>query len=227
MDRNKIKDIWFYSNVCLFVNYSLRILRIFVVLPLPVLPAFFNSLFLLVAYVLTFEALFSHFPVTGAAVFLKKAFAHPNAYCILLFLCFVPNTLLLPFYLLSIYHIVTFISSKKERFGSSAVYQWCVSLRCCISSLGRLSLFLQIVLFPVAFLMLLLGWIGFPALLAYGIMLRQQYVLNEHMRSVMGEVLQYANKMAMKLPDWLRMEYFDFVNSVRKYFQGKKEIKKE
>ncbi|KAM0680064.1 hypothetical protein GINT2_001754 [Glugoides intestinalis] len=227
MNRSTVKDIWFYSNICLFINYSLTILKLFVALPIPRLPSFFNSAFLIVSYSLTFEALLSNLKTTGLNAFIKKICSQPNAYCIALFFCFPPNIILFPFYILGMYHIATFVTTKKERFGSSFIFEYCVFLNNNTASIGRLSLFFQVLLVPVAFILFVVRSIGLMTFLAYVLMVRHQYMASEHMRAVVGEILQYLNGLSMNMPDEVKMNYLGVMNYIQSQFRKEKNVKEK
>lgn len=227
MNKKSFKDIWFYANASFFINYSLILLRLFVAFPIPCLPSFFNSLFLLVAYSLTFQGLVTNYKSYNINTLVTKVITHPNTFCILLFLCFVPNILLSPFYLLCIYHIVSYIIAKKEAFHSYFFYNSVVFLNTNITTIGRSALFLEIFLIPITFILLLRGKIGAISLIAYFLMIRQQYTSNNNMKAVVLECLQYAHNIAMNLPDGVKMRYFEVSNLIRGYLKIDKEAEKK
>lgn len=205
MRSESLKNIWFYTNLTFFASYSLAILRIFVAFPLPVPPSFINCIFLLVSYALTFQGFIAHLKSQEVNLVARKVFTHPNMFCIFLFLCFVPNILLLPFYLLSIYHIVSSIVARKETFQSYFFYNFVVFLNSNIGSIGRTALLLEIVLFPVACGMALFRKIGLITVVAYALMLRQQYSLNNSMKAVAMECIHGMHALVMKMPEGMRM----------------------
>lgn len=227
MNKKSLKDIWFYSNVCFFINYSLAILRAFVAFPLPRLPSFFNCVFLLLAYALTFQSIVANFKAYDTSTLIKKIFAHPNTFCIFLFLCFVPNVLLSPFYLLAVYHIVSSIVARKEAFHSYFFYDFVVFLNTNIATIGRSALLLEIVIIPVAVIMAILRRISMLTLSIYLLMIRQQYVSNNNMKAIVLECVQRAHGLAMQMPDSIKMKYLELVNYARSLNKSEKDQKQK
>ncbi|ELA42147.1 uncharacterized protein VICG_00790 [Vittaforma corneae ATCC 50505] len=227
MNKKSLRDIWFYSNVCFFINYSLAILRVFVAFPLPRLPSFFNCIFLLLAYTLTFQSIIANFKAYDTLMFIKKIFSHPNTFCIVFFLCFVPNILLSPFYLLTIYHIVSSIVAKKDTFHSYFFYDFVVFLNTNIATIGRSALFLEILLIPIAVSMVVLRRISTVTLLIYLLMIRQQYISNNNMKAIVSECIQRMHNLAMNMPDSIKMRYLELMNYVRSLSKSEKNQKQK
>lgn len=227
MAKPSPKDLWFYSNTLFFLNYTLVILKLLVTFPLPSFPSSFNCLFLLLAYILTFKGFFSNFKAYDVTTLLKKIFTHPNTSCIALFLCFVPNLLLLPFYPLSLYHIVSYIVSKKEAFSKYFFYNFVIFLNTNIYIIGRSALFLEILLVPVAGVLLALRKIGVISLTVYLFMIRQQYISNSNMKAVVIECMQVMHSLIMKLPDSIKMRCLSAINYIRSFRPGEKPLEKK
>lgn len=203
MNSLSIKDIWLILNLCFIVNYSISILKIFLAFPLLSLPSFFNSLFLLCAYALTLQTLFSQLKISSSisSKFFKKVVSHPNTFCLFVFICFPPNILLFPFYLLSLYHLASAVVSRKEEFNRYFFYDICVFIDKNLNNIGRTALFLEIISIFIATILLLMRKISPITLLSYIFMVRQQYITNNTMKSVCMEMIQYLNECMKKLPD--------------------------
>lgn len=203
MNSLSIKDIWLILNLCFIVNYSISILKIFLAFPLLSLPSFFNSLFLLCAYALTLQTLFSQLKISSSISykFFKKVVSHPNTFCLFVFICFPPNILLFPFYLLSLYHLASAVVSRKEEFNRYFFYDICVFIDKNLNNIGRTALFLEIISIFIATILLLMRKISPITLLSYIFMVRQQYITNNTMKSVCMEMIQYLNECMKKLPD--------------------------
>lgn len=81
MNTEPLRDLWHYINLCFVVNYSLHLLGLFVAFPLPCLPSFFNSLFLLEAYSPASQGFVSKFKAYVVNTLGEKIFTHPNTFC--------------------------------------------------------------------------------------------------------------------------------------------------
>jgi len=227
MSPESFKNLWFYTNSAFFINYSLSILKLLVAFPLPVLPSSVNCLLLFVSYALTFRGFLPHLKSQEINTIAKKIFTHPNMFCIFLFLCFVPNILLLPFYLLTVYHMVTSIVARKETFQFYFFYNFVVFLNTNISAIGKAALVLEIGLFPVACIMMVMRRIGLLTLLAYGLMLRQQYSQSASMKEVAMESVQQLHGLFMKMPEGVRMRFLKVTGYLGAAVGREKEIKKK
>lgn len=200
MNKLSIKDIWLILNLCFIINYSISILKIFVAFPLLNLPPFFNSLFLFCAYALTLQTLFSQFSTKNISKFSKKIISHPNTFCLFVFLCFPPNLLLFPFYLLSLYHLASAVVARKEEFNKYFFYDLCVFIDKNLNTIGRTALFLEIFSVFIALVLLVIRRISLFTLLSYIFMIRQQYITNDTMKSVCMEIIVQINELFHKLP---------------------------
>lgn len=226
MNSQQLKDIWFYSNALLVANYSLFLISKLVTLPIPKLPSVFNNLFLIVAYVFTFQSLFSTYKTTSAGSLLNKVFTHSNTFCIFLFLTFPNNLLLFPFYLLSIYHVVSTVLSKKTQYEKYFFYSLCVSLQPSLIHLGRAALIAEVAMTVLALLLFIIRKASFSTLVAYVSMVRMQYQSNKSMKEVVDMVLSKLHTFALKMPDSCKDYYFKCIN-LTKYFSTNKDIKKK
>eukprot|EP00919_Chromeraceae_sp_WS-2016_P015051 GHVR01035395.1.p1 GENE.GHVR01035395.1~~GHVR01035395.1.p1 ORF type:complete len:123 (+),score=12.81 GHVR01035395.1:3557-3925(+) len=72
----------------------------------------------------------------------------------MVFLTFPHEILLLPFYLLSIYHLSSFVLSNKKIFERTTTYTICMGLSTYHVGLGRLALLTEILAVPLSFLMI-------------------------------------------------------------------------
>lgn len=201
MDKKQIQNLWLYSNSLFLLNYSLAILSLFVAFPVPKLPSFFNNLFLIFSYALTFQSLAANIKSQGIATFLTKASSQPNTFCLALFLTFIPNILLLPFYVLCIYHICSAVLSRKKEFENYFFYEICVALGKNLNSIGRLALILELTMAPLCVILLFARYISIFSLIAYFIMVRRQCQTNKAMKDVLGEILHTLHGILSKMPE--------------------------
>lgn len=211
----KIRELWFYSNLVFIVNYVLTYTRMFISVPLPHLPSFFNNLCLLVSYGVTILDLFRNMRSPGFS--LRKIYTNQNLICLGLFLCFVPNILLLPFFLLSVYHINADILSRKQEFEKYFFFDFCALLGRNSSNIGRTAMYLEVLLVPVSFVLLLARKLGFIPFVVYCAIVRQQYINNRSMKSVVEEIILKVDDLISRMPDWMKTYYCMLKEIMSKY----------
>lgn len=173
------KKTWMSLNAFFVVNYTLYIVLRLIRIPIYPLPNFVNILCLASSYAISLLPYISS---------ISEILSQPNIYCIVVFLTFPHELLLFPFYLLSIYHLSSFVLSNKKVFERTALYTMCVTLSTHHVGLGRLALFTEILTVPLSFLMILFRKSSIVTLTALIAMVRQQYFNNPTMRSVFGEI---------------------------------------
>lgn len=214
-NTRKIRELWFYSSMAFIVNYTLTYLRMFVSVPLPHLPSFFNNLCLLVSYGVTILDLFRSMNSPGFTF--KRIYTNQNFVCLGLFLCFVPNILLLPFFLLSVYHINANILSRKQEFEKYFFFDFCVLLGRNSSRIGRTAIYLEVLLVPISLILLLCRRLGFIPFIVYCAIVRQQYINNRSMKSVVEEIILKVDDLVSKMPNGIRTYYNVFKEVMSKY----------
>ncbi|KAG5859927.1 transmembrane protein 33 [Encephalitozoon hellem] len=188
---NSTKKTWMMLNMLFGANYTLYIILHLIRIPIYPLPNFVNILCLISSYSIS---LLPHFSSIG------EILSQPNIYCIMVFLTFPHEILLLPFYLLSIYHLSSFVLSNKKIFERTGIYPVCVSLSAYHVSLGRLALFTEALAVPLSFLMIFLRKSSLVTFTTFIAMVRQQYFNNPSMRSVFGEMRVSLDRWILNCP---------------------------
>lgn len=219
-----IRDLWFYSNLAFIINYSITIFRLFVYIPIPYLPSFFNNIFLLVSYSVTILSLVKKVGSSGFTF--KKILSNQNFICLGLFIFFVPNILLFPFFLLSIFHVNGDILARKKEFEKLFFFDLCVFLGRNAANIGRMAMICEILLIPVSFVMVLFRRLNILPFLVYCIIVRQQYITNKTMKSVVGEAVMKIDGIFAKMPVEVVAYYDKIKDFIGKYNKGEDEPKK-
>ncbi|KAF9763031.1 hypothetical protein NGRA_1573 [Nosema granulosis] len=191
------KKTWLISNALFVLNYSLYLSLFIVRLPIPNLPSIFNIIFLLLSYSTSLLKMINKISTIPA---------QPNFYCILVFLTFPSPILLLPFYFLSLYHLISFVLSHKVEFEHSGIYRLCVVLSSWHVALGRMALVCKIVGVPLSLILFVFGSGSIGTFLTYIWMVRQEYQNIPAMRSVFGEVRCRMDEAVGMLPE--NVQYF-------------------
>lgn len=211
MDKKSIQDFWLYSNIAFVSNYTLFLLSLCVAFPVPRLPSFFNCFFLIFAYALTFHSLFINFKSQSLNSFASKIFSQPNTFCLFFFATFPPIILLIPFYLLSIYHITSAILSRKKDFENFFFYEIFVVFGKYLTSIGRCALIIELSLTPVCIIMTLFRRCSIFTFISYIFMVRKQCQINKAMRDVLDECIHKIHGLFLKLPDNYKAMYLQAV----------------
>lgn len=227
MDKKRIQDFWLYSNAVFVVNYILLILSIFIAFPVPRLPSYFNNIFLILAYALTFHSLVVNFKAQDLNTLFSKITSQPNTFCLAFFITFPPNLLLSPFFLLSVYHITSAVLSRKKEFENYFFYSACSVLGKNLSGIGRFALLSELLLVPVCVVLLFLGKIRIFTLIAYVSMVRKQYQTNKAMKDVFDECMHNVHSFFLKLPDSYKSSYLQALGSLQKLFKKEEDTKKK
>lgn len=192
IDSREIKRAWFYLNIIFIANYTISILRLFIRIGIPHLPNFFNILILLSSYLIT---------LLDAIKKPGKLMSHPNTICLGLFLTFPDYILLIPFYILSIYHTNSFILSQKKNYEKLPFFNICAMIGQYSSHLGRTAMYFEVINIPLAIILMLLGRSSIRTVIAFMAVVRQQYVNNSTMKGVVGELMTYVDQVVSNLPD--------------------------
>lgn len=191
MPLTSAKKAWMSLNALFVANYSMYIVLHIVRLPVHPLPNFVNILSLVSAYALS---LLPHLSSVS------EILSQPNIYCIAVFLTFPHELLLLPFYLLSMYHLSSFVLSNKKIFDRTALYTVCMALSMHHVALGRLALLAEILAVPQSFAMVFFRRASIITFTALTAMVRQQYFNNPAMRSVFGEIRVAMDRWILNCP---------------------------
>lgn len=192
------KKTWFFLNLFFMANYGLRLLKLAVRLPVPVLPNYVNCLALAGIYSLTLAGVYRD---------LRKLVTNQNFLCIGLFLTFPHCALLAPFFLLSIYHANSYVLSNKKKFSSAPFFGACLALGPHSVQLGRAAMYLEFGSIPLAFCMLFTRACSVKTFVAYYAIVRQQYIHNAVMRSIVHNTLLRVDAQAQRLPAGARALY--------------------
>jgi transmembrane protein 33 len=178
-ELSEMKKAWMALNAMFIVNYSLYLILLLVKLPVSSIPNPFNLVCLLISYGISLASNYTS---------ISDLFGQPNFYCIMVFLTAPHQLLLMPFYLLSIYHVSSFVLSNKKIFERSKLYALCMAVSAYHVGLGRLALVAEVLSVPLSFFMVLFGMSSFLTFFALVSAVRQQYFNNSTMRSVFGEM---------------------------------------
>lgn len=225
-ERSKeIKAVWFYSNLAFIVNYTLTIIKLFVTIPIPYLSHYFNNLCLFISYTILVVDLFKN--IQRPDFSFKKIYTNQNFMCIFLFVCFIPNILLFPFFLLSLFHINNVVLSQKKVYEAYFFYDFCVLLGRHSNTIGRTSMFCEVILAPVAIVLTLLGKLNVFSSLVYLAIIRQQYLSNIVMKSVIEEIILNIDNLMAKMPTKLLNAYALTKGVISKYNKPELAINKK
>lgn len=187
-NSKEYRKLWLYCNIAFIINYTLKTFSFLVTVPIPVFPNFFNSICLILIYsILVFDLIVNY---RNKNITLQHVYGNQNLFCLAFFFFFVPYILLLPFYLLCIFHVNNSVLLEKKIHENRFYYEFCVSLGKYSSLLGRASLFLEVCLIPVALVMTLMRKFGVVPFILYLVIIRQQYMTNNNMKSVINELIQ-------------------------------------
>lgn len=193
MKLDFIKKVWAFSTFLFIFNYSLYIFLFFVRFPISPLPNYINILSLVVSHSV---GLFRYKNVT-------RTLQESNLFCIGFFLTFPSTFLLLPFYLLGIYNFMGFMLSNKKIFN----FGTCMSISSFHVVVGRTALMSEVIFFIIIFILFIVRFTSIWTLLSYGIMIRQQYINNPNMKSVVKEMQVKCDTFSKYLPENLYKYY--------------------
>lgn len=192
------KKAWMSLNTLFVANYSMYIMLHLIRIPMYPLPNFINILCLAGSYAI------SMFPYLSS---ISEILSQPNVYCVIVFLTFPHEILLFPFYLLSIYHLSSFVLSNKKNFERTAIYTVCMNISTYHIGLGRLALLSEIVAVPLSLLMVFFRTSSIITFTAFAAMVRQQYFNNPAMRSVFGEIRVCMDGWILSFPRDVQEHY--------------------
>lgn len=178
-------------NALFAANYTLYIVLYLIRVPIYPLPNFVNILCLISSYAIS---LLPHLSSIG------EILSQPNIYCIMVFFTFPHEILLFPFYLLSVYHLSSFVLSNKKIFERTVVYPVCISISAHHVALGRLALLAEVLTVPSSFLMIFFRKSSLVTFTMFVAMVRQQYFNNPSMRSVFGEIRVSMDRWILNCP---------------------------
>lgn len=211
---NLTKKIWAICNILFVINYTLYLTLFFIRLPLPYLPSIFNIIFLIISYSTSLSKMVYN---------LSAIPTQPNFYCILVFFTMPSNFLLIPFYFLSLYHLISFVLSNKNLFEKYLIYRACIVASNFHVALGRIALLCKIICVPLSLLMFMFGSGSIGTFLTYVWMVRQQYQNIPAMRSVFGEVRVRMDELAGSMPENVQYFYIKTRDLLVHYHQVMKE----
>ncbi|WUR05143.1 uncharacterized protein VNE69_12128 [Vairimorpha necatrix] len=172
------KKIWALSTLFFVLNYFLFLFLLFVRLPLSPFPHILNIISLFISYSIGLRKTKDLF----------KLFNESNFFCLVCFLFLPSNILLFPFFLLGIYNLISFVLSNRKVFENMFILDLCMSLSTVHVMIGRVALFSELICLSINFLMFLVRKSSLGSLISYGVMVRQQYIYNNNMRSVVNEM---------------------------------------
>lgn len=193
-----IKLAWFYFNILFIANYSMAILRLFIRLPLPVLPNWANAAFLVGGYACTLSEAYKK-PL--------KLVNNQNFLCTILFLTCPPFAMLAPFFILAVYHANSYALSQRRTWGTLPFFRFCIALGQYSPQLGRGALYAEIAAAALAIPLAFARMCSVKTLVCYYMVIRQQYVHNATMRSVVGEVVLATDRLFLSCPECPRAAY--------------------
>ncbi|KAI5169391.1 hypothetical protein PAEPH01_0673 [Pancytospora epiphaga] len=187
-----LKLVCFYFSILFILSYSLRLLRLFIAFPLPVLPNWFNTLFLIATYACI---------LYSRPLVLHSLFSNQNALCIGLFLTFPPHILLFPFYVLSLFHAHAYVLSKKRTWADKQIFKFCLMTKQQVPYLVQLAHYSEIVALVLAIPYSIIGLCSKKTLIAYGVVVRQQYIYNPIMNGIIKSLFIRFDEFMHRLPD--------------------------
>jgi len=193
-----VKLAWFYFNVLFIANYSIALLRMFVNLPLPALPNWNNAFFLAGGYACT---------LTEAYKKPLKLVSNQNFLCTILFLTCPPFAMLAPFFMLAVYHANSYVLSQRKAWGSMPLFRLCIAIGQYSPQLGRGALYAEAVVAILSMPLVFVRMCSIKTLACYLMVIRQQYVHNAMMRSVVGEMMLGVDHVFLSCPEHLRAAY--------------------
>ncbi len=186
-----LKEAWFYLNCIFIINFTLRILRfINGIYLLLYLPNFVNCLILIFAY------LFSVFDIIRD---FRKLLKNQNFLCIFLFFTFPHWILLIPFYILSIYHVNGYIIMKKKFIYSDIVKKVTGFIAEHSFHLGKIALFTELYASVLSFLMLIFGVSSIKTCVMYIFIIWHQYTHNILMKNIVTDVFHNIHAQGIRL----------------------------
>lgn len=213
------KRVWFLLNLVFLASYSLRILKLFVRLPIPLLPNAFNSILLICVYAISLCHIRRN---------ISKILESQNFICIGLFITFPHWILLFPFFLLSIYHSNGYILSHRDEFSSWSFFRLSVIIKENSTQLGLAAFYSELLCLLMALLMAVLRVSSLKTLLMYYVSVRQQYMQNSVMRSIVGQACQRMHACIERLPGPVRQTYDTVAGYVKRLHKtGGEEPKKQ
>jgi transmembrane protein 33 len=212
-----LKDFWLYLNLLFICNYTLAIANLCTTIYVPSLPSWINSVVLIVTYAITMVDIFKNLP---------KLVRHPNFICIFLFATFPCNILLLPFFLLSVYHLNNEIISKKKIYEKYFFYQVSCAIAVHSIYIGRFAMFSEVFCIPLSFILFAMGRSSILTFVAYAVIVRQQYINNQSMKSVIKEIIFKIDQLLGCLPDSMKNKYFQAKAFLANYNVPKESCKK-
>lgn len=188
------KKIIAICNLIFISNYSLYILPFLINIRIKPIP-YINTYLLILSY-----------STSILKTNLSEIFNQTNTYCLFVFITFPNNFLLFPFFLLSIHNMISFVLSNKKIFEKHRVYKMCRYMSSVHYSVGRFALMSEIVCSVLCLVMYLMGKASLSTVVAYFVMVRNQYVTHGFMRSVFSELKMYLDKICEYMP--CRVQYY-------------------
>ena len=186
-----LKQLWFIFNLLFIINFTLKLMRSALFLPVLHLPNFFNTLFLLIAYTLSLMNIYRN---------IKKLIASQNFVCIVLFITFPHWVLLTPFFLLSIYNSNGYIISRRRELQDYFFFKLCVALNEYAAALGHAACCAELACLFLSLVFYTLRISSFKTLFMYYVALRRHCSLNPMMQGVVVHMLRSGIESSKRLP---------------------------
>lgn len=190
------KQLWFFFNLAFIINYTLRLLRPFIRLPIPALPRFVNSLLLLSVYLSAIAPMYNR-P--------NKFFSHTNFLCACLFATFPHPCILFPFYLLSIFHTTQhFLKTRYAKASTGGQHAFflpfCFWVQENAVSFSKLAMLLEILNIPISILLYFFRMSSLKTIFMLFMIVRQQYISSVVMKSIVDDLWVKTDGYLSSLP---------------------------
>ncbi|KAL6121950.1 hypothetical protein NUSPORA_01059 [Nucleospora cyclopteri] len=206
----KIREIWCFINLLFLLNYTLRILSLFV--RAVSFPNFINCFLLVLAYAIT---IYESQRVAGDFT------SNPNIVAIFFFIMIPPWFLLLPYYLLSIYHTVNFIvtNEKTEKIvkRNNLLHKILLYVYKNRGFIGEIALY-----FEILNIFICLFTFRFNFFIISLMIVRHQYFINSSMKKVVIKLKNIISSKIEYAPKPIQKAYLVIGN----YFNPKNEENK-
>ncbi|KAM0688143.1 hypothetical protein COBT_000602 [Conglomerata obtusa] len=172
MKKTDSKKLWLFSNLFFTTTYTLTLLPFIINIP-HIIPTAFLTTSLIIAYASTLTKIIKN-P--------KLLLSNSNFYCILIFLTFPPRLLLLPFYIISVTNICSFIVLHKKKYDRYSMYPYAVDIVQHQKELYIISYVMEILCVPISLVMCVLGRASLLTLMTYFYCVSYEYCHNPVMR---------------------------------------------
>lgn len=209
--NDKTQKAWFCLNLLFIANYTLRVVRPFIKLPIIALPRFFNPLLLACAYLVAISSLVKT-P--------NLLFSHNNFVCALLFLTFPHPVILLPFFLLSIHHTNRYFlencskpANQTNPFMRDVFLPTSHWIKDNSLHIGRLAMLLELISVPLSFFFYFVGRSSLKTIFMLLMVIRHQYATYVSMKNIVDEIGLRIDRYCMELPE----KYKNIYKRIKRY----------